>query len=368
MKKQIITIAFACIISVSSISVSAQEYQTQSSSEIKSIIDTSIPTNTPMENEDNTISQNTTRLNMTLNEFQQAINNEAGIYDNVDFNSVFTLMQNSLEAGQSISLSDAFNLSGLTIPSNSMFDLSNSEISGTLDPTLVNYEYASLVSNMNKNTDSVDLSEQSLGAVNLFQNNYGDLANQLKVNEYSLPDNFSMQDMVQKNNDAVNNAYESIYKSGDYSSVRESIDVSSIFSQAQSGLNMPKTESASSLNKRLSEVTADAKSTSSSKKNSALSKYYSQKEETSKTYTQNQANTKSTNASNANNSAASNSDEESEYKKNVANNIKTPGAIWYDAVTGTNEYSGYIDKDKHPVKYFLSGEWGSDLYDKIHTK
>lgn len=277
-------------------------------------------------------------------------------------------MQNSLEAGQNISLSDAFNLSGLTIPSNSMFDLSNSEISGTLDPTLVNYEYATLVSNMNKDTDSIDLSEQSSGAVNLFQNNYGDLANQLKVNEYSLPDNFSMQDMVQKNNDAVNNAYESIYNSGDYSSVRESIDVSSIFSQAQAGLSMPKTESASSLNKRLSEATADAKSNSASQKNSALSEYYSQKEEINKTYNQNQTNTKLSDTANANNSSTSTSDEETEYKKNVANNIKTPGAIWYDAVTGTNEYSVYIDKDKHPVKYFLSGEWGSDLYDKIHSK
>lgn len=208
--------------------------------------------------------------NMSLNEFKTVIGEESELYGNLSYDEVFGMMKNSLNKGENISLADAFSMSGgLTIPDNFMYDLSDCGLSGSLDTTKLNFEYANLVNGMDTDYTSSDLKSQSHGAVDLFNSNYGNLASSLKVSNASLPKNFSMKELTKSNNAALNTTYSSAYKDKNFASVRGSIDVSGIFGQAASGVKSDNPASSADLSSMIQDASTSYKANANKKKNNA---------------------------------------------------------------------------------------------------
>lgn len=178
---------------------------------------------------------------MTLSEFQNMIkdNSESMTIDN---DTMFNYMKNSLDAGEDINLSYAFsNSTGLEIPSNFMYDLSDCGMSGTLDASNINLQYADLTNSLSEdyNTAALDLSQNTVDATTLFENTYGDLSNELQIEKASLPSDFNFSSLSEQNQNAINEAYNSAFSSSDYNSIKNKVSTSSVFEEASKGLTMP---------------------------------------------------------------------------------------------------------------------------------
>lgn len=200
---------------------------------------------------------------MTLSEYQSMVANNSDSFTLADNDRMFYMMQNSLDKGEDISLSTAFAMSErLNIPDNYIFDISSSGFNTNFDASSINLQYGNLINQMSLNADAlrIDLSDKTTDAVSLFNNTYGDLATQFQLGEASLPDNFSFNDVVSQNNIAMNNAYGSILESSDYQGVKNSLNISGIFSQASHGLGMPGLASISDLNTLKSSYNSQTKS------------------------------------------------------------------------------------------------------------
>lgn len=308
---------------------------------------------------------------MTLNEFRQSVSTQAEGFQNIDMESVFKLMQNSLDAGEDISLSNALSLSGLTVPDNFMYDLSECGLNGTLDTSLLNLEYASLLSGMDEEYKAADFSSQSQGAVSLFNSNYGDLSESLKTTEYSLPEGFSMKEMVKSNNKTINASYKEAYKESGYKNVRKSMDVSGIFQQAANGPAVYSNTDASTLSGQAQSASSGAKSSYESKKST------SQADTNKKLYGPNGA------AANYQKKTAQNSKDlkvdddghvttknntnksvQAEYNDKAGENAGSL-ALWKDTVfNGSNSYNYTAKESDSFWKKLATGYYGDKLADK----
>lgn len=187
---------------------------------------------------------------MTLSEYQSLIESNSTDFKQLDNDTMFNVMKNSLDAGEDINLGDAFTQSsGLDIPSNFMYDLSDCGINGKLDASEINLEYANLLSNMDKeySNNAEDLSDNALDATKLFSNTYGDLAEKLQIDEATLPEDFSLSAITKQNTDTINSAYNSALNNSEYSSVKSKVNSSDIFEKASQGLSMPSLMSPSDL-------------------------------------------------------------------------------------------------------------------------
>lgn len=219
----------------------------------------------PLEMPDITPSSQERSVEMTLDEFKSSIKDDNGSYEDV-----FTLMKNSVDKGESISLKDALSVSGnLTIPDNMMFDLSDSGISGTLDTSTLNLQFANILANMEAST--VDLSSKAVGAASVFQAEYGNLAAEKQANmkENKLPKDFSLSKMTKANNKAIKKTYNKAYKDKSFQKIRKSIDTSSVVKKAAKGVKKSSKKKSSS--KTDSKKDTKKKSSNSSKKSSKTS-------------------------------------------------------------------------------------------------
>lgn len=195
---------------------------------------------------------------MTVAQFKQLIEAEGDIYGQLSYSDVFSLMKESLNQGENISLEDAVNLSGgLTVPSNMMYDLSDSGLTGKIDASILNIQYGGLISQMNEDYKSIDLSSKSQGAVSLFESQYGSMNKNL--NQANLPDGWSMQDIINNNNNIINSSYNAAYKDSNYETIRNSMNISGIFNQASKGAVAYNLASSSQLNSQVSQLAAQYK-------------------------------------------------------------------------------------------------------------
>ena len=178
---------------------------------------------------------------MTLSEFQTMMNDNSETMT-IDNDTVFNYMKNSLDVGEDISLSSAFSSStGLEIPSNLMYDLSDCGLTGTVDASSINLQYADLTTNLSDtfNTASLDLSSKTVNATTLFENTYGDLASELQVEKATLPSDFNFSSLSAQNQSSINEAYNSAFSNSDYNSIKNKVSTSSVFEEASKGLTMP---------------------------------------------------------------------------------------------------------------------------------
>lgn len=208
--------------------------------------------------------------NMTLSKFKDTIKNEADVYGNLSYSDVFSLMKESLNQGENISLEDAMNLSGgLTVPSNMFYDLADSGLTGKIDNSILNIQYGGLISQMNQNYQAIDLSSKSQGAVNLFESQYGDIAKNITLDGATLPEGWSMQDMITNNNNIINNSYNTAYQNSNYATIRNSMNISGIFGQASKGAVAYNLASSGQLNSQVSQLASQYKNDAVQKRNEA---------------------------------------------------------------------------------------------------
>ena len=181
-------------------------------------------------------------ITMTYNEFMDQIGNNKDSFQKVDNDMMFNLMKNSVDAGEDISLGQAFSMTeGLEIPSNFIYDISETGLTGHVDATDINLQYASLVSNMNDQAKelNLDMSKNTVGAVKYFNNTYGDIADELMIKEKKLPENFSFVNVVQNSSSQMASAYKDLYNDSNYKDISSRINVAALFDEAAKGLTQP---------------------------------------------------------------------------------------------------------------------------------
>ena len=174
---------------------------------------------------------------MTLDQFLATMDTQSETYKNLDYGDVFDIMKNSVMAGESIDLSSVLSIKGLTVPNNEMFDLSKCGLTGEIDPSLINLQYAEMVTGMDKDAQALDLSSQSKGAVSLFRSEYGNIAESIKtLDEYKIPKSFNVDTMAKKQNKEIDKIYKEAYKDTGFKNIRNTIDSSSVFEEANKGV------------------------------------------------------------------------------------------------------------------------------------
>ena len=230
---------------------------------------------------------------MTVDEFLTMIEQEGDKYQKVDNDKVFAMMKNSLDAGESISLGKAFAMSeGLTIPSNFVYDLSETGLTGKLDASTVNYEFASLVSEMNMNQEQMkeDMSKRAKDATALFYDTYGDplaakkesIAAGYTLPKMELPEGYNYSSLISSAKSKVDSQFDAAFNSSSYQSIRNSINVSDLFETAKAGLPERKQKTAADLQKVIDENTAgwgNDYESKSSKEEEDFWKSYNEKKE-----------------------------------------------------------------------------------------
>ncbi len=227
------------------------------------------------ENEQTNISNNnvtagTNNTTMTLSEFTSMIDTKSDSFTKVNNDDVFQMMKNSLDAGESVRLMDAWEISeGLSIPDNMMYDLSECGMDGSIDASEINFDYANLMTKLDENyaTASTDLSAFTISSTELFNNTYGDLAEQLKVGEAVLPDGFDFNTMTTQNSASMQTAYESALNDSEYLTVKNTVSVNNVFEQAKNGPTKYSLMSADDLSKLLKTYSSDLEEDYESAKN-----------------------------------------------------------------------------------------------------
>ena len=176
-----------------------------------------------------------------------------------DIAGVFSDMTNSITNGGNLSFSDALqNNSDISLSTEQLFDMSDMTlIMGTIqDMGSVNLQYQTLAAKMADSYGSVDLSGNSLNCMSLFDNTYGDIADQVSLSDPEIPEGFTVENMLGSATDAISSAYSSGTNSGSFASIKGPVGIGKIFSIANSGLSMPSLASDSSMKSMMSSMDA----------------------------------------------------------------------------------------------------------------
>ncbi len=180
-----------------------------------------------------------TNTTMTLSEFKDMVDVNSESFEKLGNDEVYKMMKNSLMNGEDIALTEAFSMStGLEIPDNMMYDLSDCGMDGTIDTTSINLQYANVMAQMDKdfNTSLDNLSSNSVTATELFNNTYGNLANELKVSKAELPEGFSFSELAVQNSTSFANAYGNAINSSEFQNIRNTVSIRDMFSEADKGV------------------------------------------------------------------------------------------------------------------------------------
>ncbi len=186
-------------------------------------------------------------ITMTYSEFRSHIEDNKESFQKIDNDELFNMLKNSVDAGEDISLGDAFsNAKGLEIPSNFIYDLSETGMTGHVDGSTLNLQYANLISNMDKDAleMNTDLSSKAIGATEYFNNTYSDVLNGQKI---ELPSNFDLSDMCQDNLINMLDSYSDYEGDGNFSGIRNGMNISDMYGTAAGGLSKPELMSPESL-------------------------------------------------------------------------------------------------------------------------
>lgn len=159
---------------------------------------------------------------------------------------MFSEMNQKLQNGERISFSELFkNYSPLQLDSSSLFDMSDMGSlfdSSNNDMSITNLKYAVAASDMETTYAESDLSGQSGNCMDLFNSTYGDIASQMQLKTPEIPESFNVNSMLSSEADSIQKAYSSATNSAAFSSVKNNISISDIFSKARSGVNILTTE------------------------------------------------------------------------------------------------------------------------------
>ena len=172
----------------------------------------------------------------------------------MDMEAVFADLKKALDSGKEFQLSASLeDHSGMDISQESLFDLSNMQFvtDTVVDLGTANLKYQILSEQMKSDFSAKDVSGKSENSVELFQNTYGDLAGSLSLKTPKLPKGFSVSEMLKKGSSTIIGLYEDASHSGNFASIKGSISIGNIFTQAKQGLSMPEMTSMDELSNQL---------------------------------------------------------------------------------------------------------------------
>lgn len=154
------------------------------------------------------------------------------------FDFVFQQMKNQLMFGEEVSFS-GMQLPGTApeLTTQSLYDMSDMLNSANIDFGQTNMKFESLSDELEKAYGLMDMSGASQGCMNLFQNTYGSLYENIKLETPEIPKDFSVNSMLSSAQSAVDDAYSSVVDSSAFSSVKNSISIGDIFAKANEGLS-----------------------------------------------------------------------------------------------------------------------------------
>ena len=153
------------------------------------------------------------------------------------FEEMYSNIQSMVTTTDQTSLADYYKENyEITIPSGDFFDVSDVDITSGYDNSVTNAQYLALAYNFTENYDQmVDASGQSGNSMQIFQQEYGDIANSLKLETPIIPKGFDMSSLVSSAASSVTSTYKNALNSSGVSAVRDSIDTQWIFDKALSG-------------------------------------------------------------------------------------------------------------------------------------
>lgn len=252
-----------------------------------------IPTTSASATEGTEVMQN---MENSLNDSSSTVtssNISSGSFDlsSANLDGVFSDMANALNSGTSLSLSQAIqNNSDYTMSSDSQYDLSDinliSSTMSSMDMGVLNTEFQSLSSSMADSYTNLDLSGKSQNCMDLFNSTYGNLAEQLTLDNPEIPEGFTVSNMINSASDLVNSAYSDASNSDSFSSVKGSVSIGKIFSVANEGLSMASLASESEMQGLISGLNASNYATAMSSYQSAASSAASNLQNSSELYSQ----------------------------------------------------------------------------------
>lgn len=152
-------------------------------------------------------------------------------------NACASMLQTNLSTGSDTSISDYLETgSGLKPGDMQFFDLSDSDLLGSVDLSVLNVSYASMADDLLSSV--VDLTGYSQTATGLFMNTYGDLASELSLSTPEIPSDFLSRDMLSVGQAAIESAKQSVL-SGDsnFTAVSENIGIGDLVSTVKSGMS-----------------------------------------------------------------------------------------------------------------------------------
>lgn len=200
----------------------------------------------------------------TESSLNQEDNTHAALFD-TNLNDLYDAMFQSMEKGQDISLSDAFNqLSGYTVSQQSPFSTSDMSLSSQIDFGSVNLQFVAMSEQMEQMYNSSDLSGKSLNSVKLFNSTYGDILKQASLETPEIPSSFSAEKMIAQDTKNVNKAYSNLTNSSDFSKVKNKLSIGTAFDMASKGVNIPDLKSNTELSEMISGDVSSAKNKISS--------------------------------------------------------------------------------------------------------
>lgn len=111
----------------------------------------------------------------------------------------------------------------------------------------INLQYVTLSNDLAQTYDSLDMSGFSRTAVDAFSDNYGNLASQISLEAYSIPEGFSVNSILSAGSEQINALYSSALSSDMFQTVKGNISFGSIFAEAQNGVSTYSLKSTSEL-------------------------------------------------------------------------------------------------------------------------
>lgn len=233
-KKALLAVTVSCLMTLSGIPVYA--------------------TNSDISNDDTNMSDNS-------KDIEQSDTNKNFNLFSANLDDVYSAMSKSIKGGENISLSDAFNqVSDFSISTGSYMDTSDLQLGSSVDFGTVNLQYCNLAQNMTDKFNTSDLSGNSINCLSLFENTYGDVLNSVKLENPTIPEGFTVDNMLAQGQSAIDSAYQSATSSSSFTSIKNSISIGNIFSKANQGLSMPELASNDTLSGLISSSSQSQKS------------------------------------------------------------------------------------------------------------
>nr|WP_303182445.1 hypothetical protein [Lachnoclostridium phocaeense] len=181
-----------------------------------------------------------------------------------DLDILFSNMRDKLESGETFTFSELLSESGgKELSEDPAFEISAMEgrSDDILDMGLLNMQYACLAADMEEQYIGADLSGMGQGCMSLFNEEYGNIVQDVQLKEPTIPEGFSVSSMLSAGQDAINQAYSSVMSGSAFSTAKTNISIGDIFEKANSGLSTPSLASSEDLRNLLSVYSDGNKST-----------------------------------------------------------------------------------------------------------